>query len=79
MEDMTEDAFMDLLTEAFFEDVTQTRILFVFFFCSDIAIRALRQRLHDMFSRIFNWSMQFIANNLSRWVQRNGGWVSATY
>ncbi|KAK3096449.1 hypothetical protein FSP39_000275, partial [Pinctada imbricata] len=74
--EMNEVAFSDLLSEAFSGNITESRVLFVFFFCSDLAIRALKQKLSDLFSRLLNWSMQFISNKVSQWVQQHGGWVS---
>jgi hypothetical protein len=55
--------------------VTSERVVVLFFFCSDLAIRALQNRLRRMFDFITCWSQQYIMENFSVWVQEHGGWV----
>ena len=55
--------------------VTSERVVVLFFFCSDLAIRALQNRLSRMFDSIMCWSRQYIMENFSVWVQEHGGWV----
>jgi hypothetical protein len=55
--------------------VTSERVVVLFFFCSDLAIRALRKHLSSMFDYIIYWSQQYIMRNFSVWVQEHGGWV----
>lgn len=55
--------------------VTSERVVVLFFFCSDLAIRALRNRLRRMFEFITHWSQLYIMKKFSVWVQQHGGWV----
>jgi len=55
--------------------VTSERVVVLFFFCSDLAIRALQNRLSRMFDFITYWSQRYIMENFSVWVQEHGGWV----
>jgi len=55
--------------------VTSERVVVLFFFCSDLAIRALQNRLSRMFDFITFWSQLYIMENFSVWVQEHGGWV----
>ena len=55
--------------------VTSERVVVLFFFCSDLAIRALQNRMRKMFDFITHWSQLYIMENFSVWVQEHGGWV----
>ena len=71
--------FRDLLAEFFLgggAGITCERIVVLFFFCSDIAIRSLRQHAIDYFKNFIEWTGRFITEKIARWVQENGGWVS---
>lgn len=68
--------FRDFLTELFFEGtITKERIMVLFFFCSDVAIRTLSHGV-ECFQQFFNWSVQFITDHVCSWVRQHGGWVS---
>ena len=70
------DQFFDLLTELFLGDgVTRERILVLFFFCSDLAIRTLKQQAVNIFQRCLEWSQRYIIERVCLWVQEQGGWV----
>lgn len=56
--------------------VTYERVLVLFFFCTDITVRALRDNLVNFFNDLVGWTLKFFSENLFDWVQRNGGWVS---
>jgi hypothetical protein len=55
--------------------VTSERVVVLFFFCSDLAIRALRKNLRDRFDFITYCSQRYIMEKFSVWVQEHGGWV----
>ncbi len=77
MGEISYDQFFDLLTELFLAGgVTRERILVLFFFCSDLAIRTLRQQTVDIFQRCLAWSQKYIVDRVCLWVQQQGGWVS---
>ncbi|XP_041373671.1 uncharacterized protein LOC121386736 [Gigantopelta aegis] len=66
--------FYDLLKELFFEGgFTKERIMVLFFFCTDVAVRSLRQGA-ELFKRFLQWSLTFITDNVCSWVQQQGGW-----
>jgi len=54
--------------------ITQERILVLFFFCSDVAILAIRQRATALVEQLTRWSLEFIRQQICSWVQENGGW-----
>ncbi|KAJ8974321.1 hypothetical protein NQ317_010917, partial [Molorchus minor] len=53
---------------------TWERVLVLFYFCTDLSIRALREKLLDCFIRLYNWTTCYISSKLSAWVERQGGW-----
>ena len=67
--------FKDLLTELFAAGgITKERIVVLFFFCSDVAIRSLR-RGAELCRQFLHWSFSFITEKVCSWVRSHGGWV----
>merc|ERR1719219_3046045 len=64
------------LLKGLFENgqITRERILVLFFFCSDVAILAIRQKAASLVANLTQWSLDFIRNQICSWVQENGGW-----
>lgn len=56
--------------------MTQARVLVLFFFCADVALRALRENLTYHFQQLVDWTSRYITEKLSAWVLEHGGWVS---
>ena len=54
------------LLRSLFENgqITRERILVLFFFCSDVAILAIRQKASQLVSQLTQWSLQFIRNQV---------------
>ena len=76
LRDISYEQFYDLLTELFLGDgMTRERILVLFFFCSDLAIRTLRQQAVNIFQKCLEWSQRYIIDRVCLWVQQHGGWV----
>lgn len=70
-------SFTELLLGLFQEGgVTWERVIVLFFFCSDLSIRALQESLMRTFQHITEWATTFITDNFSRWIALTGGWVS---
>jgi len=70
MENMT-----TMLSELFHDGgITQERILVLFYFCSDLAIRAVKAGLTRLVSNLTRWSLAFIRGTVSAWVRCRGGW-----
>ncbi|KAK7475127.1 hypothetical protein BaRGS_00033619 [Batillaria attramentaria] len=71
---ITYEEFKDLLTELFAAGgITKERIVVLFFFCSDVAIRCLK-RGAELCSQFITWSMSFITEKVCSWVRSHGGW-----
>jgi len=72
---ITQDNFSQLLSELFNDGgITQERILVLFFFCSDLALRALRVGLRATLSKLTRWSVAFLRGTVAAWVRCKGGW-----
>jgi hypothetical protein len=76
VDEITFDQFEDLLSELFHGGtITRERIVVLFFFCSDLAIRTLRLQI-NYFEKFIRWSLKYIAERVCAWVKDRGGWVS---
>jgi len=72
---LNKEKFIAMLTELFKDRlVTRERILVLFFFCSDVAIYAIRSGAGKLISSLTEWSLLFIKDQVCQWVQNNGGW-----
>merc|ERR1719334_2672979 len=72
---VTQDNFSLLLSELFHDGgITQERILVLFFFCSDLAIRAVRSGLQSVVSSLTRWTVGFLRGTVAAWVRCRGGW-----
>lgn len=75
IENITMGEFQDLLCELFHDGIVRReRIVTLFFFCTDVVIRALKQKIASQVHHLFTWSMNFITERVCRWVQEQGGW-----
>lgn len=73
--DVTFEQFSDMLSELFSDGFpSRHRILFLFFFCADVAIKALKKQSLDLFKKFIDWSIRFITEKVSKWVFEHGGW-----
>jgi len=72
---LNKDKFIAMLSELFKGGcVTRERILVLFFFCSDVAIFAIRTGAGRLLASLTEWSLIFIKDQVCSWVQNNGGW-----
>lgn len=55
--------------------VTWERVLVLFYFCTDLSIRALKEKIVEYFFWIYNWTTLYITRQLSVWIEQEGGWV----
>jgi len=69
------DDFKGLLRN-FFSDgcISRSRIIVLFCFCSDLALRAFVTGAGRMCCQLFTWSVAFIMESVCNWVQSQGGW-----
>jgi len=73
---LTTENFNSLLSELFSDGgVTQERVLVLFFFCTDLTIRACRAGLGWMCRSITSWSLSFIRSSVAAVVRLQGGWA----
>ena len=64
-----------MLSELFHDGgVTQERLMVLFYFCSDLAVRAVKTGLLSLVSTLTSWSLTFIRGTVSAWVRCRGGW-----
>lgn len=71
---MTQEQFKAHLNRFYFQDRARLNgILGLFFLCSDITIRALKESL-ELFEKYLTWSLDFIKSSVSLWVHQQGGW-----
>jgi len=74
---ITQENFTLMLSELFHDGgITQERILVLFFFCSDLAIRAVRSGLQSVVSSLTRWTVGFLRGTVAAWVRCRGGWDS---
>jgi len=67
--------FNSLLTELFDDGgITQERLLVLFFFCSDLTIRACREGLTSLCRKITLWTLAFVRGTVTASVRIQGGW-----
>ncbi|KAK0044150.1 apoptosis regulator BAX [Biomphalaria pfeifferi] len=71
---MRKDQYMELL-EHFTdkENITAERIVFIFFFCSDVILRCSEIN-RDIFRQYFEWTNEFLTHSISVWIYEHGGW-----
>lgn len=70
------DTFHNMLSELFRNGIDKYCIVALFYFCSDVLIRCVKNELHRLGSRLFFWALQFLVQNVCSWVYDHGGWVS---
>ncbi|KAJ8931595.1 hypothetical protein NQ314_015457 [Rhamnusium bicolor] len=51
------------------------RVLVIFYFCSDLSIRALQEKVSECYLHIHKWTTFYLDTRLSVWVEQQGGWV----
>ena len=72
---LTCDNLTAMLSELFHDgDITQERVMVLFYFCSDLAIRAVRSGLSTVVTWVTRWSLAFIRGTVSAVVRCRGGW-----
>lgn len=78
LEQLDFQAFSQLLYGLFQEGgVTWERIVVLFYFCTDLAARAVRESVPPRFQSIVEWSFLFFSGDrMIQWVFDHGGWVS---
>ena len=75
IESLNKTKFFSMMNELFQGGkVTRERILVLFFFCSDVAIRAIKNNSEGWLSTLTQWSLIFIKEQVCAWVGNNGGW-----
>lgn len=73
LSDITKESFVKLLEELFQEKVTREKIVILFFFCTDVALRAA-MFAQDLVIKLLGWSFSYIINRVCSLVHKLGGW-----
>lgn len=71
--DITREEFVKLLEELFQEKITREKIIILFFFCTDVALRAALSA-EELVVKLLGWSFSFIINTVCSFVYKLGGW-----
>lgn len=72
--DITKEGFLQLLEELFKDnEITRERVVILFFFCTDVALRAA-SFAHELVVKLMGWSFSYIINSVCDWIHNNGGW-----
>ena len=73
---LTQDNLGLLLSQLFEDGVSPARLLVLFYFCSDLAVRAARAGLTNLLTSVTSWSLAFVRGAVSAWVRIRGGWAT---
>ena len=73
LSDITKESFMQLLEELFQDKITREKIVILFFFCTDVALRAA-SFASELVVRLMSWSFSYIVNIVCNLVHQLGGW-----
>lgn len=70
------DGFRNVLAELFGDgNFSGSRVIVLFFFCSDLANRAVSRGAGVLCCQLLTWSLAYIRDVLCLWVQNQGGWA----
>lgn len=72
---LTQENLSLMLSQLFEDGVTPARLLVLFYFCSDLAVRAARSGLLHLLTSVTSWSLAFVRGAVSTWVRLRGGWT----
>ena len=69
------DGFKNVLAELFGDgQFSRSRVIVLFFFCSDLANRAVSKGAGILCCQLLTWSLAYIRDVVCLWVQNQGGW-----
>lgn len=71
--DITKENFMKLLEELFQDAITREKIVVLFFFCTDVALRAV-SFAKELVVKLMGWSFSYLINTVCKIVHELGGW-----
>ena len=70
------DGFQHILSELFGDGrFSRSKVIVLFFFCSDLANRAVSKGAGILCCQLLTWSLAYIRDVVCLWVQRQGGWA----
>jgi len=78
LNDINKDTFLQLLAELFKDGITRERIVVLFFFCTDVAVRAASFG-QELVVRLMRWSFSYIINTVCKIVHELGGWETIMF
>lgn len=76
MNTVTRENLIALMTELFHDGFSRERLVTLFFFCSDLIIKAMRDTQEGGGIRweILGWVWEFFCDRVCAWVREHGGW-----
>lgn len=76
--DITKENFMKLLEELFQDGITREKIVVLFFFCTDVALRAA-SFAKELVVKLMGWSFSYLINTVCKIVYELGGWENLLF
>ena len=76
--DITREKFVQLLEELFEGKITRAKVVILFFFCTDVALRAALSA-QELVVKLLGWSFSYIVNTVCSFVYKLGGWDKVLY
>lgn len=73
LSDIKRENFFELLEELFQDKITREKIVILFFFCTDVALRAATLA-QELVIKLMGWSFSYIINTVCSLVYKLGGW-----
>lgn len=74
MDTLTRENLFGLMSELFRDGYSGERLVTLFFFCSDLVLRALRRSVAELRWRVVAWVWEFFRDRVCTWVRERGGW-----
>ena len=78
LKDITRESFTQLLRELFQEKITREKVVILFFFSTDVALRAA-EFAQELVVKLMGWSFSYIINIVCEVVHKLGGWEKVLF
>ncbi|XP_005996279.1 apoptosis regulator BAX isoform X2 [Latimeria chalumnae] len=70
-----QEVFFQVAQSLFAGGINWGRIVALFYFTSKLVLKAITTNLREIITTIVNWTLDFIVQNVIRWVREQGGWI----
>ncbi|XP_067830369.1 apoptosis regulator BAX-like [Heptranchias perlo] len=73
--DCPKELFFKVAKEQFADGVINWgRVVILFYFAYKLVVKAVCQKIPKLIQTIISWTMEYIQENILRWIQEHGGW-----